>query len=262
MALMLFYGEFDEVKRAELMATLTGQLSGEIDDISSRAWGLLALSKTRRYAVAGLDRLAESLLDELSQERLLDNEITPIMRFVNQFPFATPAEIEERVRILKKRNHATAQRIKSVSKEGILIDVFSTSGETWSLALHATQVAFATYALIANGYYEIVGVPAVYRKQIEDAVRQRADLLNQAACVIPLRYVKVYNILTIFVFLLSGGTVGGVVAYLSGQSLESGIWAGLGTAALFSIVSVRRQQFVIVSLQDWIMKQAERLLGG
>jgi hypothetical protein len=106
------------------------------------------------------------------------------------------------------------------------------SDEPWSFALSATQVAFAVYTLIATGYHQIVGFPTHYRAQLEESVKKHADLQLQKATIIPARYVKWYNILTVLVVLELGGVIGALVAELSGWNWSKGGLVGIALAAL------------------------------
>jgi hypothetical protein len=255
--------ELEEARRDELVATMRARFLTTSVNMSAKAWGLLALSGLQGIAKADLDNLAESLIDELAQDRLVNNEITPTVRLINQFPFSTPTEIAQRVSNLRQKGYAPARRIKEVSEEGILVDLFdSLSDETWSFALLATEVAFVVYALIATGYYEIVGLPAHYRAQLEESIEKHVDLQVNKATVIPIKYVRFYNIFAIIIMLELGVVFGALVAQLSGGKWLNGGLAGLVLAAIASAAFVLTQEFVIVGMWDWIRKQIERMIGA
>lgn len=262
-ALIRYKDELETTIRDELIATMKAQFATTPTEMSDKAWGLLALSRIPGIAEADLDRLAKSLLDELAQDRLVSNEITPTVRLINQFPFSTPDEIARRVNRLKQVGYAPASRIVRVHKEGVLIDMFKpSSDEPWSFALSATQVAFAVYTLIATGYHQIVGFPAHYRAQLEESVKKHADLQLQKATIIPARYIKWYNIFAVLVVLELGGVIGALVAELSGWNWSKGGLVGIALAALASIWNVYTQEFVIVGMWETIRKWLENLLGA
>jgi hypothetical protein len=262
-ALIRCKDELEVAIRDELIATMRAQFATTPTGMSDKAWGLLALSRLQGIAEADLDRLAESLLDELAQDRLVSNEITPTVRLINQFPFSAPGEIAHRVNRLKRVGYAPASRIARVDKEGVLIDMFElSSGEPWSFALSATQVAFAVYTLIATGYHQIVGFPAHCGAQLEESVKKYADLQLQKATIIPVRYVKWYNIFAVLVVLELGGVIGALVAELSGRNWSKGGLVGIALAALASIWNVYTQEFVIVGMWETISKRLENLLGA
>ena len=262
--------KLEKAKLDELIATVRARFETTSVEMSAKAWGLLALSKFQEVTKADLDRLAESLLDELAQDRLVDNEITPTMRLINQFPFSTPVEIAQRVSILKQRGYAPAKRIKNVSQEGVLIDLFDSSpDEPWSFALLATQVAFVVYALIATGYYEIVGFPAHYRTQLEESIEKYVDLKVNKATTIPIKWVIWYNVFAIFTMLQLGGAIGVLIAGSSGRDLRNGCLTGVALVAVMFLsqvvakgVGVFTHEFVIIGMWDWIRKQIENLLGA
>jgi hypothetical protein len=262
-ALIRYEDELEAAIRDELIAMIKARFATTPTEMSDKAWGLLALSRLQGIAEADLDRLAESLLDELAQDRLVSNEITPTVRLINQFPFSAPEEIAHRVKRLKRVGYAPASRIARVDKAGVLIDIFKiSSGEPWSFALSATQVAFAIYALIAAGYHQIVGFPAHYRAQLEESVKKHADLQLQKATIIPVRYVKWYNVFAVLIMLEFGGVIGALVAELSGWDWSKGGRVGIALAALASIWNVCTQEFFIVGMWEVIRKWLENLLGA
>jgi hypothetical protein len=261
-ALIRYKDELETTIRDELIATMKAQFAA-MSTMSDKAWGLLALSRFPGIAEADLDRLAESLLDELAQDRLVSNVITPTVRLINQFPFSTPDEIAHRVNRLKQVGYAPASRIARVHKEGVLIDMFEpSSDEPWSFALSATQVAFVVYALIATGYHQIVGFPAHYRAQLEESMKKHADLQLQKATIIPVRYVKWYNIFAVLVALEVAGVIGALVAELRGSNWSKGGLVGIALAALVLIPYIHTQDFVIVGIWEMIRKRLENLLGA
>ncbi|MCK4789473.1 MAG: hypothetical protein KAV87_37375 [Desulfobacteraceae bacterium] len=269
-ALIQCKDELEEARRDELVATMMARFATTPVEMSAKAWGLLALSGLQGIAKTDLDNFAESLLDELAQDRLVNNEITPTVRLINQFPFSTPTEIARRVSNLRQRGYAPARRIKKVSQEGVLIDLFdSPPDEPWSFALLATQVAFVVYALIATGYYEIVGFPAHYRTQLEESVEKYVDLQVNKATTIPIKLVIWCNVFAIFTMLQFGGAIGVLIAGLSGRDLWNGCLTGVALVAVMFLsrvfdkgVGVFTHEFVIVGMWDWIRKQIERLLGA
>jgi hypothetical protein len=262
-ALIQYKDELEETIRDELVATMKAQFATASPDMSAKAWGLLALSDLQGVAKVDLDSLAESLLDELAQDRLVSNEITPTMRLINQFPFSTPDEMAHQVGRLKQRGYAPASRIARINREGVLIDLFESPPEgSWSFALSATEVAFAIFALIATGYYEAVGFPAHYRTQLEESVMKFANLRDEKATVIPIRYVKWYNVFAVLVMLQLGGVAGALVAELTGGRWLNGGLTGVALAAIVGLISVLTQEFVIVGMGEWIRKLLENLMGA
>jgi len=252
----------EEARRDELVATMMAQFEIAPVEMSAKAWGLLALSGLQGIAKTDLDNLAEALLDELAQDRLVNNDITPTVRLINQFPFGTPTEIARRVSNLRQRGYAPARRIKKVNQEGVLIDLFdSQPDESWSFALLATQVAFVVYALIATGYHELVGFPAHYRNQLEESVKKYTDLQDKKTTTIPVKYVNWYNAFAVLITLQIGGAIGAFVAELSGGSWRNGGLTGMALALIVSLSSLYTQEFVIVGMWDWIRKQLENWLG-
>lgn len=261
-ALIRLQADLDEFKRQELIATLKVQSNGGSLDISSKAWALLALTKTHEATQLDADQLAEALLDDLSRERLIGNQITPTVTLLNQFPFSTPEEIGHRVEILKQRKYAPAQRISEVTEQGVLINLFSTQDDTWSFALDATNVAFATFALIQSNYSGIVGAPLHYSLQIEEAVRQQAELRAQKSMLIPTSYVKLYNTFAIVVTLQIAALLGVVIAIATNGDWTRNALAGVALAAIVCIVSLSTQRFVIVGMGSWLKKRIEDLIGA
>jgi len=261
-ALLKFYDQIDTVKRDELIATLRARVTDKPLDICAKAWALLAMSRIEEAIRSGVDKLAESLLEDLSRERLIDNEITPTVRLINQFPFSAPKDIDERVQVLKQRGFSAAQRIKEVNEQGVLIDLFATSDDTWSFALHATHVAFASYVLITAGYYEIVGAPSHYRVHMEEAIGQKVQLQAQKAKVIPSTYVKWYNAFAVVITLQLGGVIGALIAEVSGSNWQSGALIGVAFAAIVCIANLLTQDFVIVGMAAWLRQRIEDFLGA
>jgi hypothetical protein len=239
------------------------QLADTSVDVESRAWALMSLSMLEGVEKPDLDGLAESLWDALAKDRLITNEIIPAVRLASQFPFSTPGDVDKRIRTLKLKEYAPAKLIREVSEQGLVIDLFNSNlGESWTLALHATEVAFAVYALVATGYYEIVGFPVHRRHLLEEAVEQYADLRTEKAVVIPTKYVKWYNAFALVVWLQIGGLIGGVVAAMLGDDWKRGALAGVALAALVGIASLYKHDFVIVGMWDWLIKQLEKLIGA
>lgn len=262
-ALIRYKDELDTTIRNELVATIKSRFTTKPTEISEKAWGLFALSRLPGIEDAELDNLAESLLDELAQDRLVSNDITPTVRLINQFPFSTPDEIAHRVDRLKQVGYAPANRIVRVHEEGVLIDLFEpSSDQSWSFALSATQVAFTVYTLIAAGYHQIVGFPAHHRAQLKESVKEHADLQLQRATIIPVRYVKWYNIFAVLVMLELGGLIGTLTAALSGWNWWKGGLAGIAIVALASIWNVCTQEFVIVGMWETIKKRLENFIGA
>jgi hypothetical protein len=262
-ALIRYKDQLEAAIRDELIAMIKARFATTPTEMSDKTWGLLALSGVPGIAEADLDRLAKSLLDELAQDRLVSNEITPTVRLINQFPFSTPDEIAHRVNRLKQVGYAPASRIARVHEEGVLIDMFEPSSDgPWSFALSATQVAFAVYALIATGYHQIVGFPAHYRAQLEESVKKHADLQLQKATVIPVRYFIWHNIFAVLVWLELGGVIGALVAELSGWNWSKGGLVGIALAALASIRKDYTRESVIEGMWETIRKWLENLLGA
>lgn len=262
-ALMRCTDELDESVRTELAATMKAQFSTSSADMSGKAWGLLALSGHPETADADLDSLAESLFDDLAQDRLVNSEIAPTLRLVSQFPFSAPDEMAHHVQKLKQRGYGAASRITRVNGDGVLIDLFQPRPDRpWSFAVSATQVAFVAYVLIATGYCEIVGFPAHCRRQLERSVEKYAELQAEKVTTIPVRYVKWYNIFTVLVTLEFGAVIGALVAVLDGREWLNGCLVGIAVSAIISMVNVLTQDFVVVGMWEPIRKQLENLLGA
>lgn len=261
-ALIQCQDELTEARRNELVSTLKARFMDTNVEMSAKAWGLLAFSKTPGITKTDLDNLAESLLDDLAQDRLINNEIIPTIRLISQFPFSEPSEIARRVENLKKSSYVPANRIKRVSEEGVLIDVFyPLSDETWSFALLATEAAFAVYALVATNNYEVVGFPAHYRTQLEESIGNYIELQNKKSKTILLKYLKWYKVSDTLIMLVFGGLLGILVAELSGYNWQKGGIAGIAFAAIVTAFNVWSQDFVIAGMVDWIKKQIENLIG-
>jgi hypothetical protein len=261
-ALIQCQDELTEAKRNELVSTLKARFADTTVGMSAKAWGLLAFSKTPDILKADLDNLAEYLLDDLAQDRLINNEIIPTIRFISQFPFSEPNEIAKRVENLKKTAYVPASRIKEVSEDGVLIDMFNPqSDETWSFALLATEVAFAVYALVATNNYEIVGFPSHYRTQLEKSIGNYIELQSKKSKTIPVKYLYWYKVSDSLVMLVFGGGLGILVAELSGYNWREAGIAGIALAAIVTALNVLSQDFVIAGMVDWIRKQIENLIG-
>lgn len=261
-SLIQFKRQLGEIEQDALVSTMKVALASTCVETSAKAWGLLALSGVSGTTHTDLKSLAESLLDDLAQDRLVYNEVTPAIRLINQFPFSTPAEIASRIERLQQKEYAPARLIRGVDEKGILIDLFGPIGdETWSFALDATQVAFTAYALIATGHYEIVGFPIHYRTLLEDTIERQIALQTEKATTIPTKYVKLYNLCAILVFLEIGASIGASVAVISGGTWQNGLLIGVATTSIISIVNLFKQQFVIIGMWDWIKKQIETITG-
>jgi hypothetical protein len=256
----------------ELVATIRARVGTEPLDLSTKAWALLALSNLQEVTKADLDNLSELLLDELSHDRLVNNEITSTIRLISQFPFETPDEIAHRVKNLKERGYAPASRIVDVSGEGILIDLFnSRQNETWSFALSATQVAFVAYVLIKTGYHGILGAPVHYRAQLEGSVEKYTELQENKATTIPIKFVIWYNVCAVFTTASFAIGIGFLLAVVSGDPVRDRILQTVAAVAVMflSLVFVKgrkvfSQEFVLVEISKWIgqgVKSFLKLLG-
>ena len=135
-------------------------------------------------------------------------------------------------------------------------------GYPWSFSLSATQVFFAVYVLLETGYYQIVGFPTHYKKQLEESVSKFSEIQLEKSTIIPVRYIKWYNIFAVIVTLQISAIFGSLVAVIRGKNWLEGGLKGILYSALILIPLVYTQEFVIVGLRKTITNWLEKLLGA
>ena len=122
-------------------------------------------------------------------------------------------------------------------------------------------IATATYSLITAERHQLIGAPLEHHKSIETSVAISHQLSNEGSSVVSQKYMAIYNIMSLVLFLQLGVLLSVLTALLFDKDVERYFYVGLAATAFVSIPIVWTQEHYVVGMWSYVSGYVRRWIS-